>query len=446
MADQVTNYKCPLCSGPLHFAPASGKMECEYCDSSFTVEEIEAKYAQANAEAVQAKKEADNKPAAAEDEWEVSTEEWNNDGMKAYNCPSCGATLLCEDTTGASSCPYCGNPTIVPAQFEGAMKPDYVVPFKIDKNAAVEALKKFYGSKYLVPKSFKSGSHLDEVQGVYVPFWLYDGYAQGECVYEAVKKEVKKTADEEIITSRIYSVERSGNMRFEKIPADASTKMDDDMMDSIEPYDYKELKPFTNAYMTGYLADQYDVSAKDNAKRAIARAKESTKNALFNDVKGYDTVTPRRENIRVQQGKAYYAMMPVWMLTTSYNGKDYKFAMNGQSGKPAGELPMDKGKFWLTLLIVALAFVGFAFLKPNAMKGIVILGVITTAIVGCVLKGSLKNVAKKTVAGNYIAGDKLNVTHRSDNFIRQTVEKKPINKPQAATAGASAGANAGNKH
>ena len=434
MADKVTNYKCPACSGPLHFAPASGKMECEYCSSTYSVEEIEAKYAEANKEAISAKAAADNK-TPSEDEWEVSTEEWNADGMKAYSCPSCGATLLCEDTMGASSCPYCGNPTVVPGQFTGSIKPDFVVPFKIEKDAAVEALKKYYGGKYLVPKTFKSGSHLDEVQGVYVPFWLYDGYANGDCTYEAVKKEVKKTATEEITTSKYYVVERSGNLRFEKIPADASTKMDDSMMDSIEPYDYKELKPFTNAYLTGYLADKYDVSAKDNADRAMKRAKESTKNALYQDVKGYDNVFPKRENIRVTQGKAYYAMMPVWMLNTSWNGKDYKFAMNGQTGKPVGELPMDKGKFILTLLIMIAAFVGLSFVARNAQTIILIFGAIITLITSIVLTGSLRNVSKAVEATNYIAGDKINITHRSDKFERQTVERKPINTQPANNAG-----------
>ena len=435
MADQVTNYKCPTCSGPLHFEPKSGKMECEYCNSSFSVEEIEALYAEKNAAAVGAKAAADSvKPST--DEWEVSTEEWKSEGMKSYSCPSCGATLLCEETMGASCCPYCGNPTVVPGQFTGSIKPDFVVPFKIDKDGAVEALKKFYGGKYLVPKSFKSGSHLDEVQGVYVPFWLYDGYAKGDCTYEAVKKEVKKTATEEITTSKYYEVERSGNLRFEKIPADASTKMDDSVMDSIEPYDYKELKPFTNAYLTGYLADKYDVSAKDNAGRAMKRAKETTKNALYQDVKDYDSVIPKKENITVTQGKAYYAMMPVWMLNTSWNGKDYKFAMNGQTGKPVGELPMDKGKFWLTLLIMAAVIVGLSFVARDAQKVILIIGAIVTLITAFVLKGSLRNVAQKTTAGNYIAGDKINITHRSDKFDHQTVERKPINTQPANNAAA----------
>jgi len=433
MAEQITNYKCPACSGPLHFAPGSGMMECEYCNSQFTVEEIEKKYSEANAAAVAAKAEADNKPAS-NDEWEVSTEQWTSEGMKQYSCPSCGATLLCEDTMAASSCPYCGNPTIVPGQFTGSIKPDFVVPFKIEKDAAVEALKKHYGKRYLLPKMFKDGSHLEEIKGVYVPFWLYDGVATGDCVYEGIKETKQRTPKEEIITKKHYHVERKGTMSFSKIPADASTKMDDAYMESIEPYDYSDLKPFTQAYLTGYLADKYDVSAEENAPRAVKRAKESTKNALFVDAsKGYNSTSVQRENITVKQGKAYYAMMPVWMLSTNWNGKDYKFAMNGQTGKMVGDLPIDKSKFWVTLALVLLVFAGLGLALPNwSLKAALILGVIVTAIVGIIMKSGMKSVAKISTAGNYVTEEGLKITHREDRYERDTVEKRPINNSQPA--------------
>ena len=40
MPTQVTNYQCPACTGPLHYSAKSGKLECDYCDSSFDVAEI----------------------------------------------------------------------------------------------------------------------------------------------------------------------------------------------------------------------------------------------------------------------------------------------------------------------------------------------------------------------------------------------------------------------
>ena len=426
MADQITNYKCPACSGPLHFAAKSGQMECEFCGSAFSVQEIEERYAEADAKAAQAKAEADSRPAS-DNEWAVTDERWNGEGMKSYSCPSCGATLVCDDNLAASSCPYCGNPTIVPGQFADMLKPDLVIPFKLEKDDALEALKKHYGKRYLLPQAFKNANHLDEVKGVYVPFWLYDGKATGDCVYEAVKSETKRQGDEEITTREIYQAERKGTLSFEKIPADASTKMDDNLMESIEPYKYEDLKPFSKAYLTGYLADKYDVEAKDDAPRAIKRAKESTKNALRNDVKGYTSVTAKTENINVKQGKAYYAMLPVWLLTTRWNGQNYTFAMNGQTGKMVGDLPINKPKMWITILVVLAAVFGLGIGVAHwALPASIVVALIVAGICWMILSNSMKSVSHVQAANNYISEDGINITHRKDTFLRKEQSKKKV--------------------
>lgn len=427
MADQITNYKCPACSGPLHFAAKSGQMECEFCGSAYSVEEIEAHYAQEDAKAAQAKAEADANQASG-DEWAVTEERWNGEGMKSYSCPSCGATLVCDENLAASSCPYCGNPTVVPGQFTDMLKPDFVLPFKLEKDDALAALKKHYGKRYLLPQAFKNAGHLDEVKGVYVPFWLYDGQSTGDCLYEAVKSQTKRQGDEEITIKEIYQVERKGSMSFEKIPADASTKMDDKLMESIEPYKYEDLKPFSKAYLTGYLADKYDVEAKDNAQRAVRRAKESTKNALFQDVKGYTSVSTKRENIHVTQGKAYYAMLPVWLLTTRWNGNSYTFAMNGQTGKMVGDLPVNKPKLWITILAVFAVIMGLGLgLAHSTVTAAAVIGLIVAAITGLILNGNMKSVAHVTAANNYVAEGGINITHRKDTFLRKEQSSKKIN-------------------
>ncbi len=428
MAEQITNYKCPTCSGPLHFAAKSGMMECEYCDSKFTVQEIEAKYASADADAAKAKAEADNK-AKSDNEWEVTEEQWNGEGMKSYGCPSCGATLVCDENLAASSCPYCGNPTVVPGQFTDMLKPDFVLPFKLEKDAALEALKKHYGKRYLLPQAFKNANHLDEVKGVYVPFWLYDGSSAGDCEYEGVKEERKRQGQEEIITKKYYHVERKGNLEFAKIPADASSKMDDKLMDSIEPYHYEDLKPFSKAYLTGYLADKYDVSVEEDSKRAIERAKQSTKDALFQDVKGYTFVSTKREDIRVKQGKAYYAMLPVWLLTTRWNGQSFTFAMNGQTGKMVGDLPINKTKLWLTVLIATIIAAGITFAVSSPVAAVAV-GLIAALATYMIASAGMKNVVAARTANVYIEEDKTKITHRVDNFVRQETERRKIEESQ----------------
>ena len=366
MPTQVTNYQCPACTGPLHYSAKSGKLECDYCGSSFDVADIEALYAHKEAEAAAAKQAADAKAdaaAAAETEaaqaaaqsgnvggWDTSglSSDWgaDADGLRVYSCPSCGAELICDETTAATSCPYCGNPTVVPGQFSGALRPDFILPFRLTKDDAVQALRAHYKGKPFLPKSFTSANHIEQIQGVYVPFWLFDGGAEGSASYRASNTSVYETGDYEVTETMHYDVFRAGSIAFEKIPVDASSKMPDDHMDSIEPFDYAQMQPFSTAYLPGYLADKYDVSVDDSRDRADARCRETLAQALRDTVTGYGACVTEREDIALRRGKVHYALLPVWMLSTKWRGQDFLFTMNGQTGKLVGDLPTDRGRFW----------------------------------------------------------------------------------------------------
>lgn len=351
MSIQVTNYQCPACNGPLHFEPSIGKLKCDYCDSQFEVAEIEAKYAEKDAQAVKAaevaeeKAEAEKQKATAEG-WDTSgiTDDWGKEaeGLKIYNCPSCGAELICDENTAATACPYCNNPTIIPKQFSGMLKPEFVIPFKLKKEDAIAKLKEHYKGRPFLPKAFKDQNHLEEIKGVYVPFWLFDGKADGGVSFDATKVHSRRSGDYRITTTEHYDVYREGEMHFEKVPVDGATKMPDDYMDSIEPYDYNELTEFSVAYLPGYMADKYDVSAEDSMDRANTRIKNSLAGMMRDTVIGYSSVIETHENIHVEEGKISYAMLPVWLLTTKWNDEIFLFAMNGQTGKFVGKLPTDK--------------------------------------------------------------------------------------------------------
>ena len=363
MPTQVTNYQCPACTGPLHYSAKSGKLACDYCGSSFDVAEIEALYARKEAEAAAAKQAADAKAeaaqaakaeaaeaAAASGGWDTSdlSRDWGAeaDGLRVYSCPSCGAELICDQSTAATACPYCGNPAIVPGQFSGALRPDYILPFLLSKDDAVQALRAHYKGKPFLPRSFTSANHIEQIQGVYVPFWLFDGGAEGAASYRASNTNVFETGDYEITETRHYHVVRAGSLAFEKIPVDASSKMPDDHMDSIEPFDYAQLRPFSTAYLPGYLADKYDVTIDDSRDRADTRCRETLAQALRDTVTGYGACVTEREDIALRRGKVHYALLPVWMLSTKWRGQDFLFAMNGQTGKLVGDLPTDRGRFW----------------------------------------------------------------------------------------------------
>ncbi len=329
----------------MHFAGDSGKLECDYCGSSYTVEEIEKLYSEKDA------------AAAEQAAWDTSgfSGDWGKEGegLKVYNCPSCGAQLICGEEMAASSCPYCGNPTIVPGQFAGALKPDFILPFRKTKEEAVAALKAHYRGKKLLPDVFSKENHIKEVKGVYVPFWLFDADVDVSLSFHGTRSHTRTTPDERIISTEHFDVYRSGTVGFESIPVDASKKMPDEYMDSIEPFDYGELKPFSTAYLPGYMADIPDVSVEECGPRADRRAISTAYETVRSTVGAYDTLEETGRRIDLRRGAVHYGLLPVWMLSTRWAGNNYLFAVNGQSGKTVGDLPVSSGKYWKYWLAIA---------------------------------------------------------------------------------------------
>ena len=400
MATQINTYQCPACTGPLHFGAGSGKLECEYCGSSYEVAEVEAFYARKAAAAApkltcpacksELNIDPDEKEAAcpgcgAEFEveallsyaaqqaekkqdsmnWDTQAggawQQGETDGLRVYSCKTCGGEIVADVTTGATQCPYCGNPVVLAGHFAGALKPDLVIPFKVDKKAAMAALQDHYKGKRLLPKVFKDQNHIEEVKGLYVPVWLFDADADALVEYEATKTRTWSDSDYDYTETSHYAVIRGGGIGFENVPVDGSTKMDDALMESIEPYDIAGAVPFQAAYLPGFLADKYDVDAEASIERANQRIKQSTEDAFRSTVTGYTSVTTVDSNVSLENSRARYALYPVWILNTQWNGRKFTFAINGQTGKIAGDLPLDKGLFWKYLLGVSGAVAALAF-------------------------------------------------------------------------------------
>lgn len=376
MATQITNYQCPACTGPMQFSAETGNLECEYCGSSFSVKEIEAMYAEKEKQAAENMAEAQAKEAEnaeKESQWDTSglSDNWGEDAahMRSYSCPSCGAELICDDTTAATSCPYCGNPTVIPGQFTGKLRPDLLIPFRLTKDQAIQCLKKHYSGKLFLPGTFKAQNTIEKIQGIYVPFWLYDGTASGDFVYHTTKVHTYSRGDKRITETNHFNVVRKGAIAFEKVPVDASSKMPDDHMDSIEPFDYKDLTRFSTAYLPGFLADKYDVTIADSNKRADTRFAGTLEAEMDQTVTGYSSRTTVTKNIRLKRGMVHYAMLPVWLLNVKWNNQDFLFAINGQTGKTAGNLPVCKKKMFGFFAAVAAPLSALAVLLANLIVG-----------------------------------------------------------------------------
>jgi len=358
MSESVVNYKCPNCGGPLHFDSKSQKLVCDHCGSSFSPDTFKEKESPTQTDT--------EIHATAPDTF--SKDEIQH--LKAYTCPSCGAQIMCDENTAATSCPYCDNPTLIPSQFAGSLRPSSVLPFQLNKKDAEYKLASFYKGKPFLPKAFRNDNHIEDIKGVYVPFWLYNGTVAIQAAYEATRTRVFVQGDDQITETSHFHLDREGTMQFSRVPADASSKMPDEFMDALEPYDFQQLRPFEMSYMAGYLADRYDVDENKDFPRAKTRMEHSTCRACQESCIGYETCIPIHENTQAARTGTDYAFLPVWLLATRYHGRPYLFAMNGQNGRMVSDdLPLDWTKVILTFVIITAALMVVMFLLISAIGG-----------------------------------------------------------------------------
>ncbi|MBP5212895.1 MAG: hypothetical protein J6Z30_08570 [Pyramidobacter sp.] len=334
---ELNEYKCPCCGGSIAFDSQLQKMKCPYCDTEFEVETLKELDAELKREAESTDSMNWDTPAGSS--WQPGEKE----GMFVYVCNSCGGENVGEATTGATACPFCGNAVVMKEQFAGMLRPDLVIPFKLDKAAAKSALNKHLEGKKLLPRVFKDQNHIDEIKGVYVPFWLYDTDADANIRYKATRVRTWSDSNYNYTKTSFYQIIRGGDIGFLNVPVDGSQRMANDLMESIEPYDLSQAVDFQTAYLAGFFADKYDVSMEDCQTRANERIKNSTIDAFRSTVQGYTTVSTENANVRFHTGRTRYGLLPVWLLNTTWNGQKYTFAMNGQTGKFVGNLPCDKG-------------------------------------------------------------------------------------------------------
>lgn len=437
---EVREYKCPCCSGKLEFDSAVQKMKCPYCDSEFDVETVQ-NY-------------NDEIDSAGEDEMELEAptgSEWEDgetDGMKVYSCKSCGGEIIADETTGATHCPYCGNPVVMSGQFSGDIRPDLVIPFKLDKEAAKTALSKHLEGKKLLPKVFREQNHIDEIKGLYVPVWLFSADADAHMVFRGEKVRSWQDNNFSYVETSYYSAVRAGNISFEDVPVDGSEKMPDELMESIEPFDVSKAETFSTAFLSGYLADRYDVDAEQSIGRANERIKKSTEQAFAGTVTGYDSVSCENSAVKLQNSRSKYALYPVWILNTTWNEQKYTFAMNGQTGKFVGDLPADMGKFYGYLcgsfaIALAIMLLGvFLFTGVLDSTGVIVSLVvagIVAAVTGGSLKAQLKTVRRAYGAAVYQKPDSMNLTQRNDNFLTKKINRTPINRQPPPGSGGGGG-------
>ncbi|MCL2195090.1 MAG: hypothetical protein FWB76_03975 [Oscillospiraceae bacterium] len=432
----VLQYKCPNCTGGIEFDQSLQKMLCPFCQTEFEATALE------EFNAVE--------EAPQHTEWlQSGGEEWNDSDLQGFTCPSCAGELLGDAKTASTRCPYCGNPTVLPARLSGVFKPDCIIPFKLDNAAAKTAFAEKLKGKKLLPKQFADQSVLEEIVGSYVPFWLFDCQAKANGTWRATR--VKTWSDRRFHYTKTdhFQLRRAGDAAFTQIPVDACSKMDSNYMDAIEPFDHSGIQPFQMTFLSGYLADMYDVTAEQCRPRIESRCGESMEQALTGAQGGrggYNSVRKESSQAWLTQAKASYALMPVWNLNAKFEGQNYRFAMNGQTGKFVGQLPVCKKRsaaWWFGLfggisvamiLIFALLFGGLNIFWSLVGLGI---GVFTASAVVSAFKKQMNTALPQKAACNYMGN--FRITKNQDTFLFSNTQRVRVNQGATVVAAGAAG-------
>lgn len=338
---EALQLKCPNCGAAVEFKADAQRFICDFCGSDFTEAEINA----AN--------EIERKTAVEQDNY-------FSGHTNLYLCQSCGAEIVSDENTAATFCHYCHGAVVLKGRVSGALQPELIIPFKYNRDLAEKAFENWCAKKWFLPGDFKSQRQLEKMVGLYVPFWLADCTVDASVVCDAKNVSSHVSGNYRITHTKVYSVERAALMEYRGVPADGSKKLDDSLMDAIEPFDYTAFVPFNMNYFSGFYADKYDVDKETTFPRIKERMRQGAEQVLMNDINGYTSVSKQSANMAVKKAAWHYAMLPVWFMTYIHRGKKYFFALNGQTGKVAGIPPVSGKKLALlgTILFLIFAVLG----------------------------------------------------------------------------------------
>lgn len=325
----VVQYKCPNCGADMAFDSLTGMLHCDSCGRNDSIDTI---------------------PKQNDTEQNENTTNRENHSTfgdneaKEYQCKNCGAVLITDNDTTATTCSFCGAGVVLGDRLSGSFAPAKVIPFSINKQQAQEAFRNWCRKGLLTPKGFMTADRIKSITGLYVPFWLYDLNGSGEADANCTRVRSFPQGDYIYTETKHYHIYRQVDLNYLKVPADASAKMNDELMDKLEPYHYDNLKDFNMPYLAGYIAEKYNYDDKELYPRIESRIEDYVNNYIASTITGYSSTFYNRKNINIRQKHADYVLLPVWMVCYDYKQSEHTFAMNGQTGKIVGKPPLSPGK------------------------------------------------------------------------------------------------------
>lgn len=341
----LVNYKCPSCGASITYDPTSDGGHCEFCGSSFTLEELE-----------------DYNKEEGEDRAQVQEDE-----VLAYTCDNCGAEVVSDTTTSATFCYYCHSPVILTRQLAGDFRPDYIVPFAIDKKQAQKTFLDWASKQTYVPASFTDSSHLEKITGMYLPYWYADVKTSVDVSGVGTITNTYTRGDTEYTDYEDYAVSAQGEFDIKNIPELAFTQIDRDLVKSVDDFYDAELRDFNMLYLSGFFSEKYDVEKDQAESYFLKQAENYAEDYVRGQFNHYDSVKRDRDQVDTKIEKISYVLLPTWVLTYQYQGKSYVYMLNGLTGEAYGELPIDQTKLAIRsglifLIVMALMLLGGKFI------------------------------------------------------------------------------------
>ena len=280
-----------------------------------------------------------------------------------YTCPSCGAEIVTDATTAATFCYYCHNPVVLSGRLTGTYQPDFAIPFQIDRKRAQEVFSQWIAKKKFVPREFYSPKQIETMTGVYFPYWLFSCKVDGSVQGQGTKLRVWTAGNLRYTETKIYDIARQGTVEVNNVARNALKKANRRLVDGVQPFEMGEMQRFSMGYLSGFMAENRDMERNTFETEVSQEVRDFAVSGLKSQGTAYDRVQITNQRAEISEGFWQYALLPVWTLTYKerQGGKIYYFAMNGQTGKVCGELPVDKGKLmilfasiFLPLLIILL--------------------------------------------------------------------------------------------
>ena len=331
---------CENCGGKLYFSPKDKANVCESCGSLFPLEY--------NYQFT--KKTFDEHQISAEDDALANS-------MSSIKCKSCGANVLLSKYQMQTTCPYCGNSSIVKSKAKNMLYIDSLIPFNFSKTEALSKFKSTVHKRFYANKKIFKNINENAINGIYVNAFVFD--IETSSSYRGVFSYTRtvKDRDGNSHTETFYkNVSGFFDKAYKNITIEANSHLDQSDLGSIMPFQYGSAVEFKQDFMHGYMLEYQDRMFNDCVKMAEKIINRDIEQRLL-EKHGCTKIERLSLHTDYPDKRYNYCLLPVYFVNSEVKGKKYNVLMNGQTGK-VGKIPKDKWRVFFTILLIAVLFVG----------------------------------------------------------------------------------------